>query len=127
MPDRQTLSLELVVCMQNDADKHFKARQAADKAVEALEADIVTADAAANVAEVKRQSHYQVTAEHLPDILVNRVCCHSSCAVPCLPYEDQRTSDALYSTVPLLQFRCDSCLHDTDKDSGHAFHSISAG
>ena len=83
MPDRQTLSFELVVCMQNDAHKHFKAWQTANKAVEALEADIGTADAAANVAEDKQQSYYQVTAEHLPEVFVHRVCCHSSCTVPC--------------------------------------------
>ncbi|DBB11638.1 TPA: hypothetical protein ACH3X3_007021 [Trebouxia sp. C0006] len=48
---------------QNDADKHFKTWQTANKAVEALEADIVTADAAANVAEDKQQSYYQAALQ----------------------------------------------------------------
>ncbi|KAL0048302.1 hypothetical protein WJX82_000388 [Trebouxia sp. C0006] len=48
---------------ENDADKHFKTWQTANKAVEALEADIVTADAAANVAEDKQQSYYQAALQ----------------------------------------------------------------
>ena len=82
MPDRQTLSLELVAYMQSTLDQNCVAWQAAHKAVMLLEADIIAADAAAKDAEDKRQSFFAVTAECLPEILVHRDCCHGSCTVP---------------------------------------------
>ena len=50
--------------MQNDVDKCFVAWQAAADTVRDLEDESAAADAAANVAEDKRQSRHQVTAEH---------------------------------------------------------------
>lgn len=68
--------------MQNDLDKCYVAWQAADNTVTVLEADIVAADAAADVAEAKRKSYSQVSVDACL-MSVCAVCCHSSSIVPC--------------------------------------------